>query len=437
MGLGQAMRRLRPGRLLPRRLLPRRMGRRGVIGLVVLLVATVGVGGWLVTRGSDTSTAQTVTSTVATGDFQQTVSATGTLQPRRQADLDFAVSGRVTQVKVAAGDKVEKGEVLARLDRTSLEAALTSAQAQLDAVQAQYDEDSDAGASSTQLASDNAAVASAESALSQAEDDLDAATMTATMTGTVATVALTVGDNVSGTSGSSSGSSGSDSSGGGTGSVPGGTGSGTAAGTSAAATTTETAVVIVSPRHFDVVADVAADDVTTVREGMQAQVTPNGATEPVYGTVTSVGLVAETSSAGAATFPVTVTLTGAQSKLYAGTSATVSIITKQVNDVLSVPTMALHTSGSTTYVEKLVDGVKRRTTVTIGETYGTSTELVSGLAAGDKVVVTTLRLPTGGTGEQGRTGFPGGGDFGGGMPPTGGIPGGVPGGSGGFPGGTP
>ena len=89
---------------------------------------------------------------------------------------------------------------------------------------------------------------------------------------------------------------------------------------------------------------------------MQAQVTPTGATDPVYGTVTDVGLVAEASSSGAATFPVTVTITGAQAKLYAGTTATVSIITKQVSDVLAVPSLALHTTGSTTYVEKLVGG---------------------------------------------------------------------------------
>jgi macrolide-specific efflux system membrane fusion protein len=408
-----------------------------VIGLVVLLVATTGAGAWLLTRRTDAVAAQTITSTVATGTFQDTVTATGTLQPTRQADLDFAVSGRVTSVEVAAGDKVTKGDVLARLDRTSLDAALTSAQAQLEAAQAQYADDVDADASSTQLSSASAAVAAAKSSLSQAQDDLDAATLKATMSGTVASVGLTVGDQVSG----SSGSSGSSGAGAGTGTGTGGgsgTGSTTGTGTGSTASSTTTAVVVVSPRLFEVEADVSADDVTSVKKGMQAEVTPSGAGVAVFGTVTSVGLVATANSSGAATFPVTVAITGAQSKLYAGTSADVSIITKQVTGVLSVPTVALHTSGKTTYVQRLVNGAKVRTTVKVGDTYGASTEVKSGVKAGDKVVITTFRLPTGSrTGGNRGTGgglgeLPGG--AGGGGPPEGFTGGGPPGG---FPGGAP
>ena len=388
----------------------RRMGRRGVAVVVVVLLGVAGAGAWLLTRPSGAQAAQRVTATASSGTYQDTVSATGTLAPSREADLDFAVSGRVTSVRVAAGDKVTKGQRLATLDTSSLEAALTSAQAQLDAAQAQYDDDVDADASSTQLSADTASVAAAKSALSQAQDDLDSATLRATMSGTVASVDLTVGEQVSGSSSSSS----SPSSDGSTGSDPSDTGD-----------TTTSQVVVVSPRHFTVVADVAADDVTKVTKGMQAQITPSGASSPVYGTVTDVSLVAQASSSGAATFPVTVTVTGAQSKLYAGTSATVSIITKQVTGVLAVPTLALHTSGSTTYVEKLVGEKQVRTTVKVGQTYGSSTEITSGLKSGDKVVLATLRLPTSNGNNRGTNGeFPGGGNFpgggaGGGGPPDG------------------
>ncbi|WP_051275989.1 efflux RND transporter periplasmic adaptor subunit [Marmoricola sp. URHB0036] len=382
----------------------RRMGRRGVIALLVVLLAVVGTGAWLLTRPSGAAAAQTVTSTVAAGTYQQNVAATGALEPTREADLDFAVSGRVTHVYVAVGDKVVKGDRLATLDTSSLDAALTSAQAQLDAAEAQYDDDVDADASSTQLSSDSAAVAAARSALSQAQDDLDSATLSASMTGTVASVDLTVGEQVSGSSSSSSPSSdGSD-----------GANGATAPDASSDSSTTSQ-VVIVSPRHFKVVADVAADDIASVKKGMQAQVTPSGAASPVYGTVTDVGLVAEASSSGAATFPVTVTVTGAQAELYAGTSATVSIITKQVSNVLAVPSQALHTSGTSTYVEKLVGGKQVRTPVEVGETYGSNTEITSGLKAGDKVVLVTLKLPTGNgnTGNRfpdgGEGNFPGGG----------------------------
>jgi multidrug efflux pump subunit AcrA (membrane-fusion protein) len=431
-----------PGRLLGR-LRPTGLGRRSVIAVLVLLLATVGIGGWLLTRRTDAQAAQTVTGTVATGTFQQTVSATGTLEPTHEADLDFGVSGRVTSVLVSAGDKVTKGDVLARLDRTSLNASLASAQAQLNAAQAQYSDDTAAAASSTQLASDSASVAAAESGLSQAQDDLASATLNATMSGTVASVDLTVGDQVSGTSTSSTSSStGASNPSGGTG-TGNGNGNGSSS-SSASSSSTTTQVVIISPRLFKVAADVAADDITSVRKGMQAQVTPSGATAPVYGTVTSVGLVAAANSSGAATFPVTVTITGPQSKIYAGTSATVSIITKQVTGVLSVPTLALHTSGATTYVEKLVNGAQVKTTVKVGETYGPSTQVTSGLKAGDKVVITTVRLPTGTGGSGNNNQRPGGGfgqfpGGGGGGPPGGNFNGGnfTGGGLTGGAGGTP
>ena len=78
--------------------------------------------------------------------------------------------------------------------------------------------------------------------------------------------------------------------------------------------------------------------------------------------------------------------------------------------MLAVPTLALHTSGSTTYVEKLVGGKQVRTTVKVGETYGSNTEVTSGLKAGDKVVLATIKLPTGNGNRSGNNRFPGGGE---------------------------
>jgi macrolide-specific efflux system membrane fusion protein len=391
-----------------------------VLILVIVLVVVAGAGTWLLTRPENAAAAQTVTSTVSQGTYQQTVSATGNLAPTKQADLAFAVSGRVTSVRVAEGDAVHEGDPLASLDLTSIQAALDSAQAQLDAAQAQYDDDVNGNASVTQLSSDSASVAAAESSVSQAQDNLHAATLQSTLSGIIASLDLSVGDQVSGTtSSSSSGGGGSDSS-----NPPSSSASGTSSDTSSTSQ-----VVVVKPNYFKVVANVSADDVASVKEGLQAQVTPSGSSLPVYGTVTSVGLVAETSSSGAATFPVTVTLTGPHPHLYAGTSATVSIITRQVSNVLAVPAVALHTSGSMTYVEKLVNGKQVRTTVNVGETYGPNTEVTSGLKAGDKVVLVTLPPPTGsGNNRGGTNGLPGGANFprGGGL--TGGPPGGFSGG---------
>ena len=75
-----------------------------------------------------------------------------------------------------------------------------------------------------------------------------------------------------------------------------------------------------------------------------------------------------------------------------------------------------------------------RTTVKVGETYGSNTEVTSGLKSGDKVVLATLKLPSGNGNRSGNTGFPDGGEgsfpgggAGGGGPPDGNFQG--PGGS--------
>ncbi len=69
------------------------------------------------------------------------------------------------------------------------------------------------------------------------------------------------------------------------------------------------------PDHFTVSATVDDTEIAQIKQGLQAVVTPNGATTPVYGTVTSVGLIA-TSTSGVTSYPVTIAVTGAQPTLH-------------------------------------------------------------------------------------------------------------------------
>ncbi|MFL6200091.1 MAG: efflux RND transporter periplasmic adaptor subunit, partial [Thermoanaerobaculia bacterium] len=169
-------------------------------------------------------------------------------------------------------------------------------------------------------------------------------------------------------------------------------------------------VSIVSTREFVVDATVSSADVGSVKKGLQAQVTPTGATQTVYGTVLEVGVVAETSSSGAAVFPVTIEVTGRHPDLYAGTSADAAIVVSRRDGVLVVPSRALQTDGDTTYVDKVVGDRTVKTTVQIGQACGANTEVVSGLAEGDEVEVPGFTLPSGG-GDGKRGELPGGGTF--------------------------
>jgi macrolide-specific efflux system membrane fusion protein len=264
---------------------------------------------------------------------------------------------------------------------------------------------------------------------------VDDAVLRATIGGTVTAFDLAVGDVV----GSSSGSSGSSS--GGSGSSMGEDSGGASTDGSTGSTSTGT-VSIVSAGDHVVEATVSADDAASLTKGLQATVNVNGVDEEVFGTVATVGKVAETSSSGAAVFPVSITVTGERDDLYPGVSATAEITVKQRDDVLTVTSAAITTDGDQAYVQKVVAGKTVKTKVTIGEVYGTTTEITEGLAEGDTVEIAAFARPGGGSrsgspeGDQdgGFGGFGGEGEMGemGEMPGVGQFPGGgMPGQTGG------
>ena len=147
------------------------------------------------------------------------------------------------------------------------------------------------------------------------------------------------------------------------------------------------------------------------------------------GTGATGGTTTETSSTGTAVFAVSVEVTGTRDDLYAGTTADATVIVEQRPDVLTVSTGALLSDGDTTYVEKVGENGTERTDVEIGDTYGATTQVVSGLAEGDVVEV------QGFTRGPGTTGTNGGGEGADGQQQRPQLDGGFPGGGGaGFPG---
>jgi multidrug efflux pump subunit AcrA (membrane-fusion protein) len=383
--------------------------RHTIIGVVIVLLVVGGGGAWAVTRSSSSTAATPTLVSVTSSTIRQSVSATGTLEPAHRADLTFAVSGMVTALPVVVGDTVKSGAVLATVDTSSLTTAVTSAQASVSATQDQLTAQQDAGASAVQIASIQAQLADAQAKLADSETALAAASMTSPFAGTVAQVNIAVGDKVGGTAsaGSSSASAGSPSAGAGASSPS----------ASASASSSTAQIVVISTTSWVVTASVGSADLPQLKKGLQAEITPSGSVTKVFGTVKSVGIVASSSSSGSASFPVTVTVTGSPKGLYAGGAADVSIIIRQVENLLSVPTNAVHTEGGKTVVHQMKGGAQVSTPVKVGTTYGAVTQILSGLKAGDKVVGTTFRPggigPSGGTGTR-QGGGPGGGGFGGG-----------------------
>ncbi|HEV7172633.1 efflux RND transporter periplasmic adaptor subunit [Pedococcus sp.] len=411
------------------------------VAAVVLVAA--GVGGWALVRPgqSQATTTTSITATATVGTVRQTIATTGTLAPAQRADLTFQVSGTVTSVPVAVGQHVAAGATLATVGNTDLRTSVDLATASVTAAEDQVT--SAATGTAAQQASAAAQLAAARSTLARAQASLAEATLTSPITGTVAAVSISPGDVVSGSSSSSgSGGSGSGSGGSGAGSGVGSGGSGgsSGAGASSSNATSSAQITVISTTAWVVNASVGASDLASVHPGLQVVITPDGTNQQVFGTVSSVGIMASSGSAGTAAFPVVVKVTGNPPGLYAGAGVSAAIVVKQLDNVLTVPTAAVTSDSNGTYVTVVKNGHNTKTKIVIGTVLGGSTQVLSGISSGDQILVRQLRFNGGGGGTtqrlRGTGGGGGAGGFGGGGFGGGGFGGGGGGGGGQAPAGS-
>lgn len=120
--------------------------RRGVpIALGGLIVTGAGTA-WALVGDSGP---QYRTAVASIGSVDQLTSFTGTVATMGRASAAFGVAGTVDEVSVAPGDRVEKGDVLATLDKEDLKAAVRAAQATLAEAQATLETDSSSSSGSS------------------------------------------------------------------------------------------------------------------------------------------------------------------------------------------------------------------------------------------------------------------------------------------------
>jgi multidrug efflux pump subunit AcrA (membrane-fusion protein) len=109
------------------------------------------------------------------------------------------------------------------------------------------------------------------------------------------------------------------------------------------------------------------------------------------GVVDSIDSTAITTS-GVVSYNVDVKLPTPQGvTILSGMTTTVTIETSRKENVLVVPTLALHTEGDSTTVQTTASG---STVVATGETNGQYTEILSGLKEGDSVLAVNLGTST-------------------------------------------
>jgi macrolide-specific efflux system membrane fusion protein len=258
-------------------------------------------------------------------------------------------------------------------------------------------------------------IVQAETNLTTAKKTLSQTTLRAPVGGTVASVDGIVGQSVAGGGLASASSSTSASTTGSTGSSATG---------SSSSSSSSGFVTLIGLSSMQVNAAFAESDVAKLAAGQPATVTVSalGGAE-LAAHIAAINPVASSSSS-VVQYTVTFALDRANTKLKPGMTASVAVTIAEKDNVVQVPTAAVTGSGRNARVTVLKNGVSQTVPVVAGLAGDSSTEIVSGLTAGETYVIsTTVARPTGaatGTattptrGGAGLGGLGGGAGFGGG-----------------------
>ena len=107
----------------------------------IVLVAVAGAVLVVYFRGRASKTPQLTyeTATVQRNDISSSVTATGTIEPVTEVEVGTQVSGIIDKIYVDYNSVVKEGQIIAELDKVTLESDLASAQAAYDGSKAEYE----------------------------------------------------------------------------------------------------------------------------------------------------------------------------------------------------------------------------------------------------------------------------------------------------------
>ncbi|KAA5840168.1 efflux RND transporter periplasmic adaptor subunit [Pseudomonas chlororaphis] len=110
---------------------------RRALLVTLCLIPIVALAAWqILPPGRD----QFATVQVSRGTIESSVTALGTLQPRRYVDVGAQASGQIRKIHVEAGDPVKEGQLLVEIDPATQQAKLDASRFSIENLQAQLQE---------------------------------------------------------------------------------------------------------------------------------------------------------------------------------------------------------------------------------------------------------------------------------------------------------
>ena len=354
------------------------------IGIGIGAVVLIAIVAWLMLGGKKEQKVTFETAKVSKQNIQNTITATGTIEPVTSVTVGTQVSGIVSKLYVDYNSVVKKGQVIAELDKTNLISELNTARANLASAQStlnyelanfnRYKTLYDKGLVSAdefenaQLSYRKAKeqVNTSRESVTKAQTNLGYATITSPIDGVVLSKSVEEGQTVA-----------------------------------ASFNTPELFTIAQDLTDMRVIADIDEADIGGVKEGQRVSFTVDAFPDDSFeGQVTQVRQQATTES-NVVTYQVVISARNDNLKLKPGLTANVTIYTLEKNDVLAVPVRALHFMPNEALLSKgqtiqdceadhkvwtLEGNVFKAHAVTIGTTNGVMTEITGGINEGADVL---------------------------------------------------
>ena len=378
------------------------MNKKKIILIAVAVVAVAGISIRLFGGSTAKHKVTYETATVIKGEISESITATGTIEPVTEVEVGTQVSGIIDKIYADYNSVVTKGQLIAEMDRVTLQSEVASQRAAYNGAKAEYEYqrknyERNRGLHEKQLISDTdyeqsvynyekakSSYESSQASLAKAERNLSYATITSPIDGVVINRAVEEGQTV------------------------------------ASGFETPTLFTIAADlTQMQVVADVDEADIGGVKDGQRVTFSVDAYPNDTFeGVVTQIRLGEDSSTSSGSsgtsgtvvTYEVVISAPNPDLKLKPRLTANVTIYTLDRKNVLSVPARALRFTpekpliGENDIVKDCESEHKLWTRegntfiahpVTVGISNGVNTEIVSGIGEGAVVVTeaTIGRMP--------------------------------------------
>ncbi|MCQ2959388.1 MAG: efflux RND transporter periplasmic adaptor subunit [Bacteroidales bacterium] len=294
--------------------------------LILVIIAAIGAGAYFMFFSSNKNNVIVVSAQpVKYGSIANIVTATGTIEPIQQVEIGTQVSGEVKKVYVDYNSQVKEGQLIAELDKTNLKASVEESQTSYEKALNELNYNKKNYERQKALYKDNlisqadfdeveykynnskSSLTQAKASLEKAKTNLSYADIYSPVDGVVLSKSIEVGQTV------------------------------------AASFSTPTLFTIAQDlTKMQVEADIDEADIGQIKEGQRVTFTVDAFQNDIFqGKVTQVRLDPKVTS-NVVTYTVIIEADNPDLKLMPGLTATVSIYTLEINDILTIPEGALN-----------------------------------------------------------------------------------------------